>query len=126
VSEAKTLPWLADAEDKATSWIISHRLPEYLAAVRSRRSAELARTRQLVTERLAGERNRLLTDAALAGEKERLGDKPRESSDSLRGKAGELDHRLRKRLELLDQQALMSAKPPLIVTAALVLPMAQG
>ncbi|POM23754.1 RNA polymerase-associated protein RapA [Actinomadura rubteroloni] len=125
VSAAKNLPWLADAEDRATSWIISHRQPEYLAAVRSRRSTELARTRQLVTERLATERDRLLTDAALAGRKERLGDKPRESSDSLRGKAIELDHRLRKRLELLDQQASMFAKPPLIVTAALVLPTAQ-
>ncbi|HEU5025436.1 MAG TPA: helicase-related protein [Spirillospora sp.] len=126
VTAAKALPWLADAEDKATSWIISHRLPGYLAEVRSRRSTELARTRELVINRLAGERDRLMFDATLASKKELLGEKPKESSESLRRKAVELDHRLRKRLELIDQQALMSAKPPLISTAALVLPAARG
>lgn len=126
VNAAKALPWLADAEDKATSWIISHRLPGYLAEVRSRRSMELARTRELVINRLAGERDRLMFDATAASKKELLGEKPKESSESLRRKAVELDHRLRKRLELIDQQALMSAKPPLISTAALVLPAARG
>ena len=46
----------------------------------------------------------------------------RSRAESLNRKAVELDIRLRKRLELLDQQALMSTKPPHIVTAALVLP----
>ncbi|MWA03296.1 DEAD/DEAH box helicase [Actinomadura sp. LD22] len=126
VTAAKALPWLADAEDRATSWIISHRLPDYLAQVRSRRSTELARTRELVTDRLAGERDRLMFDARVASKKELLGEKPKESSESLRRKAVELDHRLRARLDLIDQQALMSAKPPLISTAALVLPAARG
>jgi hypothetical protein len=122
VAKARALPWLADAEDKAISWIISHRLPQYLAQIRPRRSAELARTRGLVTRRLGSERDRLLQEAAFAVEKERAGEKPKESSESLNRKAVELDHRLRKRLALLDQQTLMSTKPPLILTAALVLP----
>ena len=54
--------------------------------------------------------------------KERAGEKPKESSESLNRKAVELDARLRKRLALLDHQQLMSTKPPRIVTAALVLP----
>ncbi|RNM12125.1 helicase-related protein [Nocardioides pocheonensis] len=119
---ARALPWLADAEDKATSWIIANQLPEYLAEVRPRRLAELSKARDLVTKRLEGERDRLLLDAAIASEKEQAGDKPKESSESLNRKAVELDVRLRKRLELLDQQQLMSTKPPRIVTAALVLP----
>ena len=119
---ARKLPWLADAEDKATSWIIVHQLPEYLTEVQPRRSAELGKARSLVIKRLEGERDRLLLDAAIAAEKERAGEKPKESAESLNRKAVELDIRLRKRLELLDQQALMSTKPPHIVTGALILP----
>ena len=123
VTTARSLPWLSDAEDKAASWIISHQLPEYLAEVQPQRAAELHKTRELVTKRLQSETERLLLDAAVAAEKEQTGDKPKESSESLNRKAVELDYRLRQRLELLDQQALMSTKPPLILTAALVLPM---
>lgn len=115
------LSWLADAEDKATSWIIANQLPEYLAEVQPRRLAELIKTRELVTKRLTSESERLLLDAAAADERERRGEKPKESSESLRRKAVELDVRLRKRLALLDQQQLMSTKPPQILTAALVL-----
>ncbi|MFF7674031.1 hypothetical protein [Actinacidiphila glaucinigra] len=115
------LPWLADAEDKATSWIIANQLPEYLAEVQPRRLAELIKTRELVTKRLTSESERLLLDAAAASEEERRGEKPKESSESLHRKAVELDARLRKRLALLDQQQLMSTKPPQILTAALVL-----
>ncbi|WP_208722095.1 helicase-related protein [Rhodococcus qingshengii] len=122
VTTARSLPWLAEAEDKAASWIISHQLPEYLAEVQPQRAAELHKTRELVTKRLQSETERLLLDAAVAAEKEQAGDKAKESSESLNRKAVELDHRLRQRLELLDQQALMSTKPPLILTAALVLP----
>ncbi len=119
---ARQLPWLSDAEDQATSWIIANQLPLYLAEVQPRRSAELVKTRALVTKRLANERDRLLLDAAVAGERERAGEKAKETSESLTRKAVDLDIRLRRRLELLDQQALMSTKPPRILTAALVLP----
>lgn len=119
---ARQLTWLPDAEDKAKSWIIANQLPEYLAEVQPRRSSELGKTRLLVTKRLESERDRLLLDAAVAGEKERAGEKAKETSESLNRKAVELDVRLNKRLELLDQQAVMSTKPPHIVTAALVLP----
>lgn len=119
---ARAMPWLGDAEDKAMSWIIANQLPEYLAEVQPRRLAELTKARDLVTKRLSAESERLLLDAAVASEKEQKGEKPKESSDSLNRKAVELDSRLRKRLALLDQQQLMSTKPPHIVTAALVLP----
>jgi superfamily II DNA or RNA helicase len=122
VAGARQLPWLAEVEDRATSWIITTQLPEYLAEVQPRRAAELAKARELVVKRLEGERDRLLLDAAVAAEEEQAGEKPKESAESLNRKATELDSRLRKRLQLLEQQALMSTKPPRIVTAALVLP----
>jgi SNF2 family DNA or RNA helicase len=124
VAEVRQLPWLAEAEDTATSWIIANQLPEYLAEVQPRRSAELAKTRDLVTKRLEGERDRLFLDAAVAAEKEQAGEKPKQSSETLNRKAVDLDVRLCQRLELLDQQALMSTRPPRIVTAAVVLPLA--
>lgn len=123
VVAARHLPWLPDAEDKAVSWIITNDLPDYLAEVQPRRSAELSKTRLLVTKRLESERDRLLLDAAIASEKERGGEKAKESAESLNRKAVELDLRLRKRMELLDQQELMSTRPPRIVTASLVLPL---
>ncbi len=122
VAAARRSPWLTEAEDRATSWIITTQLTEYLAEVQPRRAAELAKARELVVKRLEGERDRLLLDAAVAAEKERAGEKPKESAESLNRKSVELDARLRKRLELLDKQALMSTKPPRIMTAALVLP----
>jgi len=86
------------------------------------RSRELEKTRRLVTERLTSESERLLLDAAVAAEKERAGERPRDSSDSLHRKAVELDHRLRDRLDVIDRQLQMSAKPPRLEAAALVLP----
>ncbi|WP_088295453.1 helicase-related protein [Mycobacterium avium] len=124
VATARQLPWLADAEDRANSWIITTQLPEYLSEVQPRRAAELAKCRDLVVKRLEGERDRMLLDAAVAAEKEQAGEKPKESAESLNRKAVELDARLRNRLELLDKQALMSTKPPRIVTTALILPVA--
>ncbi|MCG7583099.1 helicase-related protein [Mycolicibacterium sp. OfavD-34-C] len=124
VAAARQLSWLADAEDRANSWIITTQLPEYLSEVQPRRAAELAKCRDLVVKRLEGERDRMLLDAAVAAEKEQAGEKPKESAESLNRKAVELDARLRNRLELLDKQALMSTKPPRIITAALILPVA--
>ena len=55
--------------------------------------AELGKARELVTKRLESESDRLLLDGAVAQEKERAGEKPKESSESLNRKAVELDIR---------------------------------
>jgi hypothetical protein len=87
--DARRLSWLAEAEDKATSWIIANALPEYLAEVQPRRLAELSRTRSLVTKRLAAESERLLLEAAVASEKEQRGEKAKETSESFNRKSEE-------------------------------------
>ncbi|MGE0170053.1 helicase-related protein [Nocardioides sp.] len=122
IQQAKALPWLHDAESKAVSWIIEHELPQYLTEVQPRRTTELEKQRVLVEARLKHESERLIMDAMVAADKERIGEKPRESSSSLSNKAADLQVRLDRRLELIDQQAKMSTKPPLVVAAALVLP----
>jgi len=123
VLAARQLPWLADAEQVALSWITANRLVEYLAEVRLRREAELIRVREHVAIRLNQEHERLITASMKAAEDERLGKKPKESQASLRQKAAELDLRREKRLELLDRQLQMQPRPPRIATAAVVLPL---
>jgi len=122
VEEARALPWLSGAEDAAASWLIANRLPDYVNEVQSRRSAELSRVRDQVTSRLDHEINRLIGDASVANEKEKRGEKVRESHTSLMQKAVEIESRLQSRLELLERQERMSAKAPRVVTSALVLP----
>ncbi|MGN7226474.1 helicase-related protein [Dietzia maris] len=124
VHEAKRMPWLENAESEAVSWIITHRLPGYLNEVEPRRAADLEKQRVLVTSRLEFERERLLQEVHVAEQKERAGEKPQESASSLAGKATALQARLDQRLELIDRQSHMDNKPPLVVSAALVLPAA--
>ncbi|MDG4829315.1 helicase-related protein [Solwaraspora sp. WMMD1047] len=123
VAQALKLPWLAHAEGRARTWIIEHQVQSYLAEVSPRRLAEIARTRARVDQRLTYESNRLAYEADLARGKERLGIKPKESSDSLSRKAQDLQVRRTNRLTLLDQQAQLATKPPSITAAALVLPL---
>jgi SNF2 family DNA or RNA helicase len=124
VAAATKMAWLAEAESQARTWIIGHQLKEYLAEVSPRRLSEVERTRTRVDQRLAHETNRLVGEAMLAQVKEQTGSKPKEGSESLMRKAEDLEGRRETRLALLDRQAQLSIKPPRIMTAALVLPLA--
>ncbi len=124
VDAAGRAAWLSTAEDAAASWVVAHRLPEFLSEVSTRRSAELRRVREQVEQRLAQERERLIGEAMAAQEQEQLGKRPRESHASLEEKARDLERRRLTRVELLDRQIEMHATPPRVVTAALVLPVA--
>ena len=124
VIAARALPWLAEAEGKAASWIISNQLPIFLNDVQLRRETELHRVRNQVARRLDQENNRLVLEAMVAQEQEQAGKKPRESHTSLMYKAADLEGRRIARLALLDRQLEMQARPPRVVTAALVLPLA--
>jgi len=83
----------------------------------------LKRVREQVTARLDHESNRLISEAIVASDKERRGEKVRESHASLMGKAGDIESRRERRLSLLDRQDRMAARTPRVVTAALVLPL---
>jgi superfamily II DNA or RNA helicase len=124
VVAARALPWLAQAEERAASWIIANQLPAFLREVKLRRDAELHRVRDQVGRRLDQENNRLILESMVAQEQEQAGKKFKESQTSLLLKAGELEARRTARLALLDRQLQMQAKPPRVVTAALVLPLA--
>lgn len=124
VKAARQLPWLVDAEAKAVSWIAANDLPEYLASVEPHRTAELAKTRNLVEARLTRASDRLYYDSVIAAQAERDGKKPKESSESLKRKAADLQVRRDRRLARIDRQLQLSPKPPRVTAAALVLPLA--
>jgi len=122
VIATRAMPWLAQAEERAASWIIANQLPVFLNEVKLRRDAELHKLRDQVGRRLDQESNRLVLESMVAQEAEQAGKKPKESHTSLMYKASDLEGRRSARLALLDRQLEMQAKPPRVVTAALVLP----
>jgi superfamily II DNA or RNA helicase len=122
VVQARRLPWLVDAEERALTWITANQLSGFLADTKLRREAELRRVREHVSLRLIQEHERLIAASMKAEEDERLGKKPKQGSANLLTKAGDLDIRREKRLALLDRQLQMQPTPPRIATAALVLP----
>jgi len=121
-AEGAALEWLAPRERDAVSWVISSQLPEYAAEVTALRSAELARTRSRVDQRLLREVNRLETAALKADEDAAAGKRVRISSEALRRRADELAQRREHRLAVIDRQASMAPVTPLITAIALVVP----
>ena len=121
VAAARELPWLAQAEEQAASWIIANQLSAFLGEVKLRRKVELQRVREQVAQRLDQESNRLVLEAMVAQEQEQVGKKPREGHTSLMLKAA--TRKSATAAPLLDRQLEMQARPPRVVTAALLLPL---
>ncbi len=124
VDQVRQASWIPDAEQATIGWIINHQLAEYLAEIRAARTRELIRLRTKVHERLTREMNRLAADAVVAAAKERASERPKQSSEVLGRRASELDARLAARVALIDKQLQLSSRPPRVLTAALVLPLA--
>ncbi|MGI5950365.1 MAG: helicase-related protein [Brooklawnia sp.] len=119
---ARRLPWLAQAETRAVTWLVENRLPQFIEEVTPRRAAQLTKQREQVEQRLSAERERLYTEAVVASAKEAAGERPKVSADSLTRKAQDLDARLQRRLGIIAQQEQMSPLPPRISACAVVLP----
>ncbi|MBI2692604.1 MAG: DUF3883 domain-containing protein [Solirubrobacterales bacterium] len=115
-------PWIADAEDHASSWVTGSSLGKFASEVRAFREAELIKQRDQVRQRLDEEIERLNLKALDAREKAQRGKKVREGHDSIMRQVADLERRLDKRLVRLDQQLEMHARPPRIGSAAVVLP----
>ncbi len=116
------LPWLAQSERDAVSWVIAEQLPTFSAEVTLRRTAEFERVRERVSTRLTREVNRLETEALKADANAATGKKVRVSSDHLRRLANDLLARRESRLTLIERQLSMSPITPQITAIALVLP----
>ncbi|GAA4400063.1 helicase-related protein [Tsukamurella soli] len=116
-------PWLSDGvERRAASWAADSTVAEHTLAVRQRLEPEIAKTRNLVRARLTEQMNYLYRTASdlrsAAPDKRRR----RLSPDTLEAQARELERRLTTRLADLDAQARLSARPPVLTGAAVVIP----
>jgi superfamily II DNA or RNA helicase len=119
----KKMDWLqADVENRALDYGIDVLSAEHLAEVRSRTLERVAKVKAAVQERLTREVTywdhraselQLQTDA---------GKSPRMNPDRAAGRADELQRRKEARLAELDREAQLASQLPVVVGAALVVP----
>ncbi|HEY9475684.1 MAG TPA: helicase-related protein, partial [Mycobacteriales bacterium] len=123
VAEAVEQPWLAGGvEGWAMAWAVEHALPEHMAEVTDRISSTVERTRKQVRQRLLAEINYWDARHAELQDLVDAGRHPAIRPDTAEKRARDLERRLRARLAELDADAHLSARPPTIDGAALVLP----
>ena len=125
-SPLREAPWLStEVENVALDWAITEGMPEELARTRDLVTARVAQIRRLVKQRLTGEinywdmRHAELLDAASAGRSLKM--KP----ETAHNRARDLERRLEKRLADLHRDEELIARPPAISAAALVVPQGQ-
>ncbi len=117
--------WLhRDLEQTALGYAVAHVVPDHLQEVRGARLALIDKTRAAVKERLTKEIGYWGHRAETLKLQEQAG-KPnaRLNSQEARRRADELQARLQKRLEQLNLEAQISALPPVLLGAFLVVPL---
>ncbi len=117
--------WITRAlEQKAQDHAIAHVIPEHIAEVRGRRLTWIEKTRAAVKDRLTkeimhwdhfAEQRKLQEQAGNAG--------ARLNSKEARRRADDLQARLQRRLAELDREAQISALPPVVLGALVVVPL---
>jgi superfamily II DNA or RNA helicase len=116
-------PWLASGpEELAVGWAIEHALSEHLVQVEQRLLPAVARTREQVRQRLTAEINYWDTRHADLLDQEAAGRQLRIRPETAYRRARDLERRLESRLAELDLDARLSALPPRVEGAALVVP----
>ena len=116
--------WLrGDLESSIRAYAAQNLVPQHLQDVRARREESIARTEAAVRDRLTKEINYWDYRAEELKAQEQAGrTNARLNSDLARRRADELQARLQKRMEELEQERHISAAPPVIVGGALVIP----
>ena len=113
----------ADLESQVVSFAIQDLVPGHLKEVRERREALVQKVMAAVKDRLTKEINywdhraNVLKDEELAGKAN-----ARMNSAKARQRADELQARLLKRLQELEQERQLSPRPPVVIGGALVVP----
>lgn len=116
--------WLQnDLESQANSYAIAHLVPKHLQEVRQRKEELTAKTMAAVKERLTKEINYWDRRAEELKLQEAAG-KPNAKINSAkaRARADELEARHKQRMAELEQERRLSPLPPVVVGAALVVP----
>lgn len=123
VEDTIAAPWLsADVEARALDHAIRVLVPQHLGEVRARRIAEIDKVEREVRARLGREINYWDSRAARLREEERAGKEQRINAQNAEATAARLVERLHQRQGELDRERQISALPPILKGAALVIP----
>ena len=124
VEPALQSDWLrGDLESKVLTHAVQVLVPEHLGDVKQRREEMVERTRAAVKDRLTKEITYWDHRAEELKAQERAGRKnARLNSDLARRRADDLQARLQRRMEELEQERHIAAQPPLVIGGALVIP----
>ncbi|WP_207934116.1 helicase-related protein [Actinomadura sp. KC06] len=116
-------PWLSSGvEDLAIGWSVQNGLNAHMTELRERVERETDRTRKLVHARLLQEINYWDYRYADLQEAEAAGKSTKLKSDFAARQARNLERRLNQRMEELDRDRRLQARPPRVAGAALVIP----
>ena len=122
-SPLRDAPWLASGvETVALDWAVTEGMPEELARTRDLVTARVAQVRRLVKQRLTGEINYWDMRYAELLEAQSAGRSLKMKPETAQARARDLERRLEKRLADLDRDEELIARPPAISAAALVVP----
>ena len=123
VADIVSAPWLAGhVEERALGYAISTLVPEHLAEVKKRRLTEIDKVEHAVRDRLNREINYWDMRAARLREEERAGREQRINAQNAEATAQRLVERLHKRQEELGRERQITALPPVLKGAALIIP----
>lgn len=123
ITDAIMAPWLAgNVERQALGYAIANLVPEHLNEVRTRRLAEVEKIEREVRARLNREINYWDVRASRLREEEAAGKEQRINAQNAEATAQRLVERLHKRQAELDRERQVSALPPVLKGAALVIP----
>jgi hypothetical protein len=123
VSDAIEAPWLSgQVESRALGYAIQSLVPQHLEEVKTRRIVEIDKVEREVRARLTREINYWDARAARLREEERAGKDQRINAQNAEATAARLVERLHKRQAELDRERQISALPPVLKGAALVIP----
>ncbi|HEX5414077.1 MAG TPA: helicase-related protein, partial [Chloroflexota bacterium] len=113
---------LSGVEDAAISYAIQSLVPQHLREVKRRKEELVGRTMAAVKDRLTKEINHWDHRAEELKAQELAGRTPRLNSARARQRAEELQTRLRRRMEELEQERRIAPLPPVVIGGALVVP----
>jgi len=116
-------PWLASGvENVALAWAVIEGMPAELARTRDLVTARVAQVRRLVKQRLDGEINYWDMRATELLDQQAAGRPLKLKPETAQARARDLERRLGKRLAELAADEELIARPPVISAAALVIP----
>lgn len=124
VAEVIDAPWLrGNLDGQVLGYAAEHLVPGHLDEVRRRKDELVGKTLAAVNDRLTKEINYWDHRAAQLKEQELAGKTPRLNSALARKRADELEARLQKRRQELEQERQVSPLPPVVIGGAIVVPM---